>query len=227
MIIVMMNFEPVTGPVEFHEKRSKLDESVNYSKPSSDGGMIETRFVRRREDRFIVYISSMTGCNKACRFCHLTQTGQTMAKNLSVHEMVEQAKYVLARSHFSAGETVHFNFMARGEPLSNPNVGKPLFEELGNVARGFGLNPRIKVSTIMPSDMVDGALSDFVPAGIPVDIYYSLYSMDVAWRRRWVPKALPAEEGLRRLAAFQRQTAQRVIIHGALIADENDGDGVG
>jgi adenine C2-methylase RlmN of 23S rRNA A2503 and tRNA A37 len=219
----MMNFDFDPSIRDFTSIRSSVDRSVNFSRLTEDGGMVETRFVRRVATRFIVYISSMTGCDKACRFCHLTQTGQTMARLLGVEEMVAQAETVLAASEFSHGETVHFNFMARGEPLSNPAVGRELFERLGELAVSLGLKPRIKISTIMPDDLVERDWTSFVPTSVPVDLYYSAYRIDGEWRRRWIPKAMPVREALARLVEYRAATDQRVILHWALIADENDG----
>ncbi|MBY3157345.1 radical SAM protein [Rhizobium laguerreae] len=218
----MMNFDIDESIRDFAAIRSAVDQSVNFSRPTADGGMVETRFVRRISTRFIVYISSMTGCDKACRFCHLTQTGQTMARILTVDEMVAQVETVLAASTFSVGETVHFNFMARGEPMSNPAVGPELFSRLRDLALSLGLKPRVKLSTIMPADFVSPEWDKFVPDGIPVDMYYSLYRIDADWRRRWIPKAMSVSEALDHLVAFQASTKQRVILHWALIAGEND-----
>ena len=218
----MMNFEFDPSIRDFTAIRSSMDQSVNFSRPTSDGGMVETRFVRRVPTRFIVYISSMTGCDKACRFCHLTQTAQTMARFLSVEEMVAQAETVLAASKFSSGETLHYNFMARGEPMSNPAVGRELFERLRDLALSYGLKPRVKISTIMPLDFTSPDWPDFVPEGMPVDMYYSVYRMDESWRRRWIPKALPVSDALPYLVAYQKTTGQRVVLHWALIEGEND-----
>ena len=217
----MMNFEFEPPIGDFSAIRSSMDQSVNFSRPTRDGGMVETRFVRRVPSRFIVYISSMTGCDRACRFCHLTQTGQTMARLLDGDEMVAQAETVLSASSFGAGETVHFNFMARGEPLANPAVGQKLLARLRDLAVSRGLNPRAKISTIMPSGIEPDWLS-FVVDGMPVDIYYSLYKLDAPWRRRWIPKAVPPEDALAALAEFRRMTGQRVVLHWALIGGEND-----
>lgn len=212
-------------PASFAALRSAIDASVNYSRPAADGGLVETRFVRRSAGRFIVYVSSMTGCDKACRFCHLTQTGQTMSRHLTADEMVEQAWAVLDAADFDPGETVHFNFMARGEPLSNPQVGRGLFERLRDLALSRGLVPRIKISTIMPVDLKGFARpGEFAADGVPVDVYYSLYRLDADWRRRWIPKAMPPKAALALLADYRRFAGQRVVLHWALIADENDSD---
>ena len=204
---------------------SKFDASINFSKATKDGGMIETRFVQRLKERFIVYISSMSGCDKACRFCHLTQTKQTMAMNLTVKQMLEQAEIVLSSSAYPDAKTVHFNFMARGEPMSNPMVNRELFHGLKQAAEKRGLFPRIKISSILPTDFHAFDPSILWDENSPaIDFYYSLYNTDPAWRKRWIPKALPPQEALTWLAKWQQVTGNRVILHWALIDGENDSE---
>lgn len=209
----------------FRPVRSSIDASVNFVREHPLGGLVETRFVRRVPERFIVYLSTMNGCDKACRFCHLTQSGQTMADLLSSDEILEQAAEVLKSSDHSGAHTVHFNFMARGEPLSNPAVGHGLFSALGERAATYGLKSRMKVSTIFPLDMQASEPGAMWKEGTPpVDLYYSLYSLDPAWRRRWLPKAADPGDALAWLARFQKETGNRVILHWALIDGENDGE---
>ena len=208
---------------EYAMLRSALDASINFSKADARGGMVETRFVQRVPERFIVYISSMLGCDKACRFCWLTQTGQTNATCLSAEEMLDQARTVLRSSGSAGASTVHFNFMARGEALSNPAVDKALFRSLAELAGSYGLASRIKISTILPTDTWTANPSDLYEDGCPpVDLYYSLYSLDDDWRRRWIPKAMKPDAAFLWLKRYQEVTGQRVVLHWALIDGEND-----
>lgn len=205
--------------------RSSLDASINFTRPDPRGGMIETRFVQRTPERFIVYISSMLGCDKACRFCHLTQLGETNATCLSEVEMLDQARTVLAAVGSAGAQTVHFNFMARGEAMSNPSVGRELFKALARLAETYGLKTRIKLSSILPLDIWTNDPSDIHDADCPpVDLYYSLYSVSPEWRRRWIPKAMAPARAMEWLKTYQDGTGQRVVLHWALIDGENDGD---
>lgn len=209
--------------------KSGQDASVNFVRESG-GGVVECRYVRRVPEYFIAYLSSHTGCKHACRFCHLTATGQTSFEAVDVAGFLGQADRVLAHHDGAAGDRarrVHYNWMARGEPLSNAHVigrAADIFDGLGERARSRGLAAAFNLSTILPVDFGDRSLES-VFGGLPARVFYSLYSLDPAFRRRWLPRALPAHEGLDRLAAWQRASGQEVVLHWASIAGENDDEG--
>ncbi|MBD3261716.1 MAG: radical SAM enzyme, Cfr family protein [Candidatus Altiarchaeales archaeon] len=142
--------------------------------------------------------------------------------------MLSQAKKVL--NHYSFGvprqpdaQGVHFNFMARGEPLSSEIIarsGENLFLKLGEIAYDHGLKPRYLISTIMPESQSESLVSMF-PTVHP-EIYYSLYSMDPEFRKRWMPRAADPNEALDDLAEWQYHTKKVIKIHFALIEGLND-----
>ena len=49
-----------------------------------------------------------------------------------------------------------------------------------------------------------------------------MYSLDPAWRKRWIPKGHEPERVLDWLAAMQAKYGHEIAIHGAFIANEND-----
>lgn len=219
---------PILGG-ETQRKDSQLDASVNWV-TEAEIGMVEARYVRRTPEYFIAYLSCQTGCVQACRFCHLTQSGQTAHLDVPVEDLWAQAEQVL--QHYDRlceqGEPrarkVHFNFMARGEPLASQAV----LQESGRLLNGLmqmaaerALIGAPKISTILPRSMGELQLSQIFTHSQP-DIYYSLYSMRPAFRRRWLPKALPAEEGLDRLRQWQLDSRKIPVLHWAMIEGEND-----
>src|SRR5947209_16923675 len=105
---------------EFTAYKSRQDASVNWDR-AADPGRLEARYIRRCPDYFVVYLSSQTGCAQGCRMCHLTATGQTRLRDATFGELIGQAKVVLDhyRREAEPARTVHFNFMARGQPLAN------------------------------------------------------------------------------------------------------------
>jgi adenine C2-methylase RlmN of 23S rRNA A2503 and tRNA A37 len=208
--------------------RSGQDASVNWDRPA-DVGRLEARYVRRCPDYFVVYLSSQTGCAQGCRMCHLTATGQTRLRDATFGEMIEQARTVLDhyRREAAPARCVHFNFMARGEPLANKALlsdADGLLGKLSRLAVALGLRPRHLVSTIFPRELAGRPLEDLFVTHHP-DIFYSVYSMSDRFRRSWLPKALPAGEALDRLASWQRHTNKFVTLHHAYIAGENDAEG--
>ena len=213
-------------PANYVATTSSVDASVNFVR-TTDIGQIETRYVRRIRDYFVVYLSSQTGCRQACRMCHLTATGQTALRNVTLDEMLEQADRVLDHYRRTAPATeVHFNFMARGEPLANPvllETSGVLFDALWQRAKATGVRARFLVSTILPRESASHPLEDIFDRYQP-ELYYSLYSMNEAFRRRWLPKAQPVEAALDRLASWQRRTYKIIKVHYAFIEGHNDAE---
>lgn len=202
---------------------SQLDASVNFPSPAGEG-WVESRYVRRGEDYFICYLSSHSGCNRGCGFCHLTTSGQTSFLPTSPEGLIEQATRVF--DHYRTTKParyVHFNFMARGEPLANPHLtqrGDLVLSRLGELAARWGLPAKFGISTIMPRTY-QGELRDSFLHLSPT-LYYSLYSVDEEFRSRWMPGAMPVADALVKLRAYQDFSKKIVKIHFALIEGEND-----
>ena len=207
---------------------SKEDASVNFISPASRG-IFESRYVRRENRYLAIYLSTQSGCKQACRFCHLTATGQTDAVDATTLEVWAQALRVF--EHYDGliaggqppADIAHFNFMARGGPLNSAVILKDnisLFSQLAESAGSRFLRPKFLISTILPNSL-DRALEDVFPLFHP-EIYYSLYSTDPEFRKRWLPKAMPVERALLRLKSWQRNTSKIPKIHYALIKGEND-----
>lgn len=214
---------------------SNADASVNHSTPSSDGGLWEARYVQRTPDYFIAYLSSHTGCAQSCRFCHLTATGQTGMIPASAEDYLSQLDRVLStyrerrEEGLPAVERVHLNFMARGEPLSNPTLcrdGMNLCSRLADRVQEQGVTDvRMKISSIVPRDFQGGATGLMQALAHPNSmLYYSLYSLDASFRKRWLPKALPGEIALDFIAEYQMRTGRDVALHWAFIEGNNDRD---
>lgn len=211
-------------------QHSHEDASINFTRLEPDGGMLECRFVQRDPHYFIAYLSSHSGCRQACRMCHLTQTRQTQFTPATKHDYFDQARTVIDHWYKEPrvlnavrASKIHFNWMARGEPLSNHN----LIWDFDEILRGLtdlsalhGLLPRFNISTILPVDF-HGDLVHMTDKA-PVTLFYSLYSMNPGFRARWLPRAQDAEMALNKLASWQQFTNQDIVIHHALIKGEND-----
>ena len=57
---------------------------------------------------------------------------------------------------------------------------------------------------------------------IQPEIYYSIYSLDPDFRRKWLPSAMDPYLALEKLAAYQKTTRKLLKLHWAFIEGEND-----
>jgi len=197
------------------------DGSRNFIWDRGEGQALEARYVVRDKGELICYLSSQTACMRACRMCHLTRTGQVHPSNATLDDFMMQAKTVMDYADNGSFDRIGFNFMARGEPLDNPTVRNTLLTNLGELALFRGIKPRFKISTIMPQGIRPSLMALF-PLIHP-DIYYSLYSVRTKFLKRWFPKAIDPQAGLRRLREWQEFSHKIPRIHLALIKGENDG----
>lgn len=205
---------------------SQLDPSVNFIEEQLVG-FLESRFVRKCDEYFIAYLSSQTGCNRGCTFCHLTATGQTSFVDSSHNDFMAQAIQVFKhyRNQKKPAQYMHYNFMARGEPLANKILlesGDELLVKLGQVAKDEGLPAKFNISTIMPMTLKQ-SLTDVFHYVNPT-IYYSLYSTSDEWRKKWMPAAMDAATALIMLKEYQDFSKKIVKIHFPFIAGENDSE---
>jgi adenine C2-methylase RlmN of 23S rRNA A2503 and tRNA A37 len=212
----------------FKEHHSQLDQSVNFEHVFEDHrGRLEARYVRRTDEYFIVYLSSQTGCKQACRMCWLTATGQTDLRDVTVEEYFQQADEVLAYyATKHPAERVHFNFMARGEPLANRIFlanADLILRGLKERAAAYGLEAKFLISTIFPEEFGNrGLVNVFQDPTVYPELYYSVYSLNERFRRRWLPKAQYPRNAFSALKEWQLHTGKVPKIHYAFIEHEND-----
>lgn len=203
---------------------SQIDRSVNFVEEQLTG-FLESRYVRKVDDYFICYLSSQTGCNRGCKFCHLTVMGQTSFTDAPIGDFLTQWHNV--EQHYikskSPAKTVHFNFMARGEPLANKwllNDGDLLLGQLGQLAKYRGLRSKFNISTIMPVTLSKSLCDVF--HFIHPTIYYSLYSVKESFRQKWLPTAMSVPNAMGFLKEYQSYSKKIIKIHHTFIAGEND-----
>lgn len=206
------------------EMKSQIDQSVNFVEEQLKG-FIEARYVRREDEYFNCYLSSQTGCNKGCRFCHLTATKQTQFDDVTPDGFIKQAQDVFQhyRAEKKPAKFVHYSFMARGEALANKFMtdnADEILLPLCELAVGHGLIPKVNISTIMPKTM-PFSLSNIFRIITPT-IYYSMYSMNEQFRQKWMPAAMNVGQALNILYEYQQATKKIVKIHYAFIKGEND-----
>lgn len=213
---------------------SEQDNSVNFIDSSPASGFFESRYVRRGDDYFIVYLSVQSACNLGCEMCHLTATKQKKVIDNTETSLLMQAQAVLnhylslvASGQEKPAKYMHFNFMARGEVLNSPifkdaEATYSLLSKLRGLSEKIGLNARFLLSTIMPTAYENHDMNDVFSVIQPY-FYYSLYSTKEAFRKQWLPMAMKPELALDKLARWNNFSEHKFKVHYAFIEYENDG----
>jgi adenine C2-methylase RlmN of 23S rRNA A2503 and tRNA A37 len=142
-------------------------------------------------------------------------------------DYIKQAKYVLEYYDTldNPAKKVNFNFMSRGEVLANQyflSNANEVFDALQEMAQLRGLECQFNISTIMPNEVADIDLSNLISNKYNHMFYYSLYSTNPDFRKRWIPKSLPVDEALTKFKAWQDATGRTLALHWAFIEGEND-----
>lgn len=202
---------------------SSLDKSVNFIEDQLIG-FLESRYVRKTDEYFICYLSSQTGCNRGCKFCHLTATNQNQFKDSDYQDYLNQALQVFR--HYrkeKKAKYMHYNFMARGEALANKHIlenSDKILLSLADLAVEDNLIPKFNMSSIIPKTFHQ-ALTDVFKVIQPT-MYYSLYSMNPEFRQKWLPSAINPQHALDLLKDYQSLSKKIIKIHYAFIKGEND-----
>lgn len=205
---------------------SKIDQSRNYIIPFGES-FLEARYVNSIERTHpSLYVSSQNGCQLGCNFCHLTTTQQTYKKQAKLDAFIVQLDTLLHDIDAASEnlDKVNVNFMARGDPLNNVVVVNN-YDSLYNAfadrikAKGFKKFD-MNISSIMPPIMVGREFYHIFTQ--PANIYYSLYSLNPKFRKKWMPRAIDPAIVMKKLPMFQVMNPGKVVFHGAFIKGEND-----
>lgn len=205
---------------------SEEDASINYVFEQYVG-RFEARYVQRVPEYAIVYLSSHVGCDLSCRFCHLTQTGQTQTIQAELQEYFAQAYHVMKHINFTSElKTIHYNFMARGDALDNDYLiwnSWRLFNALDLLSKANNVESKFLISTIIPKSFPDEELFEIFKDH-RASLYYSLYSLNPVFRKKWLPKALDPFVALDILKELQERHNTEIVLHWAFIQGENDSE---
>ena len=208
---------------------SKTDGSVNWIIPYKNS-FVEARYVRRSPHYISAYLSSHNGCKMECKFCWLTATKQKEFNHTTQDIYSTQLNYILEHSKkidsdLSSDIRINVNLMARGEALANKYIINqyPIFyNNMKDLVNKYNYKElKVNLSTIIPYTVKDYELF-YIFKNIPTNIYYSLYSIDPIFRKKWMPNAIPWQLALDKLKKYQFLTNNPITFHYAIIEGEND-----
>ncbi len=160
--------------------------------------------------------------------CYLTALGQKKFKNADIDNILYQIAQILRKAinRNIKPKRIHVNFMARGEPLTNPYIFNNLveIEELGQaIINSFFPEVTVKfiISTILPKKNIPSAQSAIFKTRLTT-FYYSLYSTKQEFRKKWLPNAASLEEAKVFLSQVFDYTGKHPRVHFCFIKDQND-----
>jgi 23S rRNA (adenine2503-C2)-methyltransferase len=202
---------------------SKTDPATNTVWKAEPNGYYEVRYADKMAYE-VIYLSAQSGCNQGCRFCHLTTSGQTSYVNAKRDDIYKQALCGLeqCRDHSDDLGLVHYNWMARGEPLNNPTVNSDTLFILSEMAMQKGMRARHLISTIIPRDFCIRA--EFVDRfyHLQPEIYWSLYTVDEDKRKHFMPNAAPVPAAVEKLLRWQEHSRKVIKVHFSVVPNLND-----
>jgi 23S rRNA (adenine2503-C2)-methyltransferase len=224
---------PQTNKIDFRIEHSEQDNSVNFIDSSPVSGFFESRYVRRGEDYFIAYLSVQSACNLGCTMCHLTATKQKkVIENteesllIQAQKVIEHYLHLVVTGQEKPAKYMHFNFMARGEVLNTPIFQDPetsysLLSKLRALSERINLQARFLLSTIMPESYRKHDLNANFNVIQPY-FYYSLYSLNEEFRKKWLPMAMNPNDAINKLSNWNAFSEHDFKVHYAFIENEND-----
>ena len=204
--------------VSIAKKEQSSDGSVKYLFRTADNLTYEAVFLKMKEDKFTLCLSSQIGCKVGCSFC-LTAKGGFVRK-LSAGEMVYQVFAIKKDQNIPSNKAVNIVYMGMGEPLDNlENVSKCI--QILSELDGLSISRRrqtISTSGIAPKIKKLGALN------LGVQLAISLHAVDDELRTKLMPinKAYNIQSVIDEVAIFPIDTRKRVMFEYLMIDEVND-----
>ena len=204
--------------VSIAKKEQSSDGSVKYLFRTADNLTYEAVFLKMKEDKFTLCLSSQIGCKVGCSFCLTAKGG--FVRNLSAGEMVYQVFAIKKDQNIPSNKAVNIVYMGMGEPLDNlENVSK--YSQILSELDGLSISRRrqtISTSGIAPKIKKLGALN------LGVQLAISLHAVDDELRTKLMPinKAYNIQSVIDEVAIFPIDTRKRVMFEYLMIDEVND-----
>ncbi|MDR7436767.1 MAG: 23S rRNA (adenine(2503)-C(2))-methyltransferase RlmN [Armatimonadota bacterium] len=190
-------------------------DTLKYLLALPDGAAVETVFMRYRDGRRSVCVSTQVGCGMGCTFCATGLAG--LIRNLTAGEIVDQ---VLAVQRLTGERPTHVVFMGMGEPLANYDATLRAVRVL-NAPWGVGIGMRrMTVSTVGLVPQIRRLAAERLQLTLAVSLHAptdDLRASLVPITRRW-----PVAELLDASRDYVAATGRRVTFEYVLLEGVND-----
>ena len=207
-----------TQQVSICKKEQSIDGSVKYLFATQDNLTYESVFLKMKEDKFTLCLSSQIGCKVGCSFCLTAKGG--FVRNLNAGEIVYQVWAIKKDQGIPQNKAINIVYMGMGEPLDNlDNVVSAI--EILSTLDGLSISTRrqtISTSGIAPKIKKLGALN------LGVQLAISLHAVDDKLRSELMPinKAYNIQAVIDEVAQFPIDSRKRVMFEYLVIDGLND-----
>ncbi|WP_299546459.1 23S rRNA (adenine(2503)-C(2))-methyltransferase RlmN [uncultured Helicobacter sp.] len=208
-----------TTSAKICKEEKSLDGSVKYLLQTQDNLTYEAVFLKMKEDKFTLCLSSQVGCKVGCSFCLTAKGG--FVRNLSAGEIVYQVLAIKKAQNIPHNKAINIVYMGMGEPLDNLDNVASAIQILAELD-GLSISTRrqtISTSGIAPKIKKLGALN------LGVQLAISLHAVDDQLRTELMPinKAYNIQAIIDEVAQFPIDSRKRVMFEYLVIDGLNDG----
>lgn len=208
-----------TTSTQICREEKSIDGSVKYLFKTQDNLTYEAVFLKMKEDKFTLCLSSQVGCKVGCSFCLTAKGG--FVRNLSAGEIVHQVLAIKKMQNLPHNKAINIVYMGMGEPLDNLDNVTNAIQILAELD-GLSISTRrqtISTSGIAPKIKKLGSLN------LGVQLAISLHAVDDKLRSELMPinKAYNIQAVIDEVAQFPIDSRKRVMFEYLVIDGLNDG----
>ena len=208
-----------TKLVDMVKLEESKDGSVKYLFRTKDNYTYESVFLKMKEDKYTLCLSSQIGCKVGCSFCLTAKGG--FIRNLDSGEMVYQVFFIKKFQNIPSNKAINIVYMGMGEPLDNLENTKKCIEILKD---NNGLDISVRRQTISTSGLAP-KIKKLGELNLGVQLAISLHAVDDDLRTELMPinKAYNIKSIINEISKFPIDNRKRIMFEYLMIDGLNDG----
>ncbi|WP_297813482.1 23S rRNA (adenine(2503)-C(2))-methyltransferase RlmN [uncultured Helicobacter sp.] len=214
-----LNEHFTTQNICIKQKEQSKDGSVKYLFATKDNLTYEAVFLKMKEGKFTLCLSSQIGCKVGCSFCLTAKGG--FVRNLNASEIVYQVFAIKKDQNLPNNKAVNIVYMGMGEPLDNLTNVTQCIHILSELE---GLNISVRRQTISTSGIAP-KIKKLAELNLGVQLAISLHAVDDTLRTELMPinKAYNIQAVIDEVAQFPIDNRKKVMFEYLVIDSLNDG----
>jgi 23S rRNA (adenine2503-C2)-methyltransferase len=200
---------------------SEVDATQKFRIRLDDGLYTEVAYIDKNDGKDILCVSTHTGCNLKCKFCH-TKDMEGTVRPLKWEELSNSVTFIYEKLKLQENNrTLLVSYMGAGDPLDNISNLQISMDYVNHVYK----NSRFAISTLMPKQqwLYFFSFAKYVlEKDINLKVHLSLHFTNEELRKVWMPAATNIKASIAALEFYHQITNQPVEIHHTLIDGVND-----